>query len=245
MGYNSSSDYKRKVETIAATYGEPAFPLKLFHEPMWEWANYEPITESIVDYRYFLVFMDIPPSLRSVSEWGRQVAQRGLVRKPTTWHVTVHEYSRAKLYRWVERAAVHDIFIQQRTAAEWFKKDEQRRLEQFESGKQLSDYGNEILEKVKQADIEPNLKSAILALGEGFKLRADAMPPLQLTINQMRTDLNLIDESKRKEVLAHLRAARDGHFSVSPVPLALDKNNVIDTTFTDITDTEDEDEDGS
>jgi hypothetical protein len=218
---------------------------------MWEWANYEPITESIVDYRYFLVFMDIPPSLRSVSEWGREVSKRGLVRKPETWHVTVHEYSRAKLYRWVERAAVHDIFIQQRTAAEWFKKDEQRRIEQFESGKQLTDYGNKVLEMVKQADIEPDLKTAILALREGYKHQANAMPPLQLTIDQMRTNLNLIDESKRQAVLAHLRAARDGRFSITSVPLALDRNNTIDTTVTDVTDigdednTEDEDEDGS
>lgn len=228
---------KRCVLTMAE-YGEDGYPLHVFREPIWEQQTQEPIRESAVDYQFFLAYCDLDPSERSMKRWIQYCSERGLL-PPNRAAVNNKDSSRIRLYRWVERAAVYDIHQRQRKAAEWYKRDEARRDDQFQAGRKLVAYGKGVLEAVITADTEPDLGAALKSMNTGYLYQAEAVPQLQLSIDQMQNTLALLDPNKRAEVMRYLRAAKQGQpMSVTRMPELSDESDIIHSQNEDAIDAE-------
>ncbi len=135
---------------------------------------------------------------------------------------------------------MYDIHQRQRKAAEWYRRDEARRDSQYQTGRELVDYGKSVLDLVTSASPEPDMGLAMKTLSTGYLYQAEAVPQLQLSVDQMQNTLAMLEPEKRTAVLSYLRAAKQGPpISVSRVPeLNNDSDIIHDQGTDDITDVE-------
>ncbi len=217
---------QRCVKTMAE-YGEDGYPLRLLREPVWEQQTQEPLGEPAVDYQLFLAYCDLEPQERSIKRWNQSCSEKGLL-PPNHTVSNNKDKSRLKLFRWIERAAVYDIHQRQRKAAEWYRRDEARRDDQYKAGQQLVSYGKTVLNLVTSASAEPDIGTAMKTLSTGYLYQAEAVPNLQLSVDQMQNTLALLDPDKRTAVLSYLRAAKQsGNIIISHVPELDDNSDLI------------------
>ncbi len=218
---------------MMSEYGEDGYPLRLLHEPVWEQQTQEPICEPAVDYQLFLAYCDLEPQERSIKRWSEFCGEKGLLALGRARNNN-KDLSRLRLFRWIERAAVYDIHQRQRKAAEWYRRDEARRDSQYQTGRELVDYGKSVLNLVTSASPEPDMGLAMKTLSTGYLYQADAVPQLQLSVDQMQNTLAMLGPEKRAAVLSYLRAARQSTpINVSHVPELNDDSDIIHNLSTD------------
>lgn len=170
-------------------------PPEIFEEPIYN----QQLTEPDNYYAAFLQFCSLPQGRRFIKE-GQEL-----------WHGT--RLSRqdwnyegvARKWKWLERAARRDIFMQQQVEEQWMRRDVERRERIYEIGNRLLNAGERGLNDIDEETItNPMAVTRLIALGH--ELTEASIPQAKLEPDELGEVFDRLPASRRKNVLEILMA---------------------------------------